>query len=117
MKKAILINSLQRTITEVTIDDWQDIAKHLDCGVFTTFHDFENGDTFYADDEGLYRDDDAGACLINIGSITAPYDYPIAGHVLVLGCDVETGESADVQSSLEDIKKRVTFINRKFLNF
>ena len=115
--KAYLINSLKRNITEVTINDWQDIPKQLDCGIFTTFHERANGDTFYADDEGLYRDDDAGACLINIGSITAPNNYPIAGHVLVLGCDIETGESKDVQTSLESIQKRVTFINRNLLNF
>ena len=111
--KAILINSLERTIKEVEITDWTDISKQLDCNLFTTFHYLENGDTFYADDEGLYRDDDAGACLIEI---SPDNQYPIAGHVLVLGCDEETGESKDVESTLSLIQSKVIFINRNLLN-
>lgn len=111
MKKAILINSKEKTITEVEVDEGiQDIYKHLECQTFDVVGLGDDADC-YVDDEGLMKDayvDSDGIKHNMHGFSTAPNSV-IIGNGLVLGVDHETGESIDSPLSIEQVKELVTF--------
>ena len=52
MKKALKIDVVAQTVTEVKIDKYQDIYSQIGngCNLFCCPVDFENGDTLFADD-------------------------------------------------------------------
>jgi len=114
MKKAILIDSQKKTVTEVEVGEGiQDIYKHLNCQAFDAV-DLDENVTCYVDDEGLckdaYIDDDGvkhnmhGFTLIKFGE-----DSILMGNGLVLGLDPETGESIDSPLSVEQVTKLLIF--------
>lgn len=100
--KAILINSETCQVTEVEYTgNWESISTWIGnkCDTFTCVQLYENGDTAYVDDEGLFN-----------GTITAfkheNYPDPLVGNALILGTD-ETGESVDVSTPLSQVQKDV----------
>lgn len=103
MKKAILINVEAQTVTETTIGHYSEIYKAIGngCSLFQCPVEFENGDTLYVDEEGLYHDHKG--CFIMEG-----WRYPLVGNAIILGSD-EEGESVDCQSTIESIKSQITF--------
>ena len=68
---------------------------------------FKNGDNVYVDEEGLYQDD---CYSFTIEGEDGRLNH-IMGNGLVLGTDAE-GESIEHQTSLEDVKSRITFKGR-----
>lgn len=90
--KAVLINSKDRTITDVEFDgDWRSIGKMIDCSLFTVISGLPGGDDIFVDDEGLLD------CNADTRFFKLPwYDAPVAGNGLVLGCNHETGDSIAV---------------------
>ena len=104
--KAILINPKLQTINEINYSgDYKDIYKLTECSTFTCVYPFNlNEDTIYLDDEGLLKP--SNYCF------TFKYDngyvQPLMGNALVLGADDE-GESKDVETSIDEIKRRVSF--------
>jgi len=107
--KSYTINSETKTVEEVNIEgDTLEFAQKAVGGRICSAYVLENGDTFYCDDEGLlkpwqYAFEVDGA------------DQPFIGNGIVMGCDEETGDTADVKTSLEDIKKLLLFFNAKEL--
>jgi len=111
--KAILINSEKQEVTEVEYDgNWETIRKWIggNCSIFTTVQLYENGDTAFVDDEGLFN-----------GTITAfhhkNYPDPLMGNALILGCDIGSGNSLDPATSIEQIKEDVHrwgFVHEKY---
>lgn len=103
--KAILIDPSNQTVEEINIGkDYREIYGVIgnDCTTFTTPILEPNGDTWFADDEGLFHE--------NIGAvIRQDWVTPIVGRIVVLGSD-ESGESTDVKSSVEHIRKGLRFI-------
>jgi hypothetical protein len=99
--KAIKIDSLLNTITEIEIsDDFRDISRNIGCDLFCVGHVLANGDTLFVDDEGW----------INT-NVTRAFGFAgriLAGNGLVLGCD-GGGESVNVKSTLEEVRKLVEF--------
>ena len=67
MKKALKIDVVNQTVTSITINDINDIYKEIGngCDLFCCPVDFENGDTLYADDESLLRENVEGCFLMD----------------------------------------------------
>ena len=104
--KAILINPKLKLINEINYSgDYKDISKLTECRIFTCVYPFNNcEDTIYVDDEGLLKS--SNYCF------TFQCDngeaQPLMGNALILGTNDE-GESIDVKTSIDEIKKRVSF--------
>jgi hypothetical protein len=105
--KAIKINSAERTIQHITINDWREIAPAIGngCTLFACPVSFDNGDTMYIDDEGLYNHFDGGI-------IMEDWYCPIVGNVIILGTDYE-GESVDAVSTIEELSSKITFVSKQ----
>jgi hypothetical protein len=110
MKKAILINSENKTLSYIQLsDDYRDIYSAIgnNCNMFCCPVTFENMDTIYADDESLLRFDD-----IKGGFIMEDWHSPIIGNAIILGTDNE-GESVDCKTTIEQIQPKIKFIGEK----
>lgn len=105
--KAYLIDPVKLQVTEVTLSgDYREIYKHIHCEIFTAVTINENGDSIFVDDEGLYAEN-------QVFFIHTDYPYqPLAGYGLVLGCDMETGESVSPICTLEETISKVSFLTR-----
>jgi hypothetical protein len=107
--KAYLINVADRTITDIEIRDWTQISLWIgeECEHFTCPISWANGDTIYADDEGLFH-------TINGGILVADLRQQIlVGNVVVIGSDYRTGKSQDVKFTKEEISNLFSFINKE----
>lgn len=104
MKKAILIDTKNRSFREVTItdgDELKQIYDHVDCELFQCV-DIDDVNTIYVDEERLYKQDKEFFTIKG-------YPEPIPGNGLVLGSDHETGESMSTTLTLQEIKDSVKF--------
>ena len=105
--KAILINPETRTITEIEIKKGVDaIYKAIDCDSFEAPFAFENGDTMYCDEEGLFKEEIIG------GIRMTNWTGMIIGKILLLGCNMETGDSKDVETPVEVLKKHIIWVSK-----
>ena len=102
--QAYLIDPFTKTITEVEYSgDIQDIyrlieAKPFDCARFNA-----EGDVVFVDDNGLLN------VPFHFFQVEG-YPQPLAGKGLVLGCNMDTGESAPPFVGLEWLQNNVRFI-------
>jgi hypothetical protein len=104
--RAILINPADRTVTEIQIGpDYKEIYKVIDCECFTCPVSFENEDAMYCDDEGLFKEQEGGIMMKD-------WAYPILGKILILGTDIETGESQDAKSDIKELERQIRWINK-----
>ncbi len=109
--KAIKIDVIKKEVYEVelTQGSLEDIYKELTCRVFSMPYEHSNKDGLYVDDEGLLTDELIGGFAYR----HFPHQ-PLFGHGLIVGCD-EAGESDDVKTTVEEVKKDVVFIPIDFL--
>jgi hypothetical protein len=109
MKKALKIDVVNQTVTNITIDEISDIYKEIGnhCNLFCCPVEFENGDTLFADDESLLRQNVEGCFLMH------NWSYAIVGNAIILGTD-EDGESVDCKSSLMDVYKEIIWGDKNF---
>ncbi len=97
--KAYFINAVTKTITEIRLTkDYRDIQKAIGCDCFTVAGTMRNGDSLYVDDEGLLKEPE------NFFYAPQFYPSPLAGNGVVLGCDMNDGESRDVQMDIADLE-------------
>src|SRR5262245_42187825 len=120
--RAILIDPERRTLTEITLedDDYRRIQRVLCCRSFTTgahLRSYTTGfDAVYVSDDPLEdRDDPRFWCQVDADR-KPPSSFPIAGLGLALGTDTE-GAGCDVGISVNDLRARITFTQRKFRGF
>jgi hypothetical protein len=99
--KAIKIDAINRTVSEVEIKDWQEIAPAIGADMFTCVG-IEDEETLYIDDEGLFN---AKAFFTIEG-----YPEPLANDGLILGTD-GMGESKDTALTVEEVKGMVKFLS------
>jgi hypothetical protein len=99
MEKAILIDATERTITEVQIGDWQEIAPMLGASLFTCVGMQDN--TLYIDDEGLLVQPESFFYIKG-------YSDPLATKGLIIGDD-GMGGSKDTNLTVEDVQGMVRF--------
>ena len=106
--KAYLINVADRTITDIEISDWTQIRLWIgeDCDHFTCPISWANGDTIYADDEGLFNTINGGIVVPDLRS------QVIVGNVVVIGSDYRSGRSEDVKFTKEELSKLFYFISK-----
>lgn len=105
--KAILINAQTETVSEVTVStqNFVDAANLLigsDC--YTCGPRLDNGDGVLVDDEGLLKLTPETK-FFTFGD----YPQPLAGNGLVVGCNLRNGNTKDVQSTVDEVKQRVSF--------
>lgn len=107
--KAYLIDVTERTIKDIEITDWTQISLWIggDCEHFTCPISWANGDTIYADDEGLFHEINGGIVVPDLRS------QILVGNVVVLGSDYRTGKSQDVKFTKEEISNLFYFINKE----
>jgi len=105
--EAIKINSEERKIEIIEINNWKQIAPAIGngCTIFACPVSFENGDTIYIDDEGLYNNFEGGF-------IMEDWYCPLVGNAIILGTDYE-GESIDAQSTIEEIEKSIKWVDKQ----
>lgn len=90
--KALLIDPVARTITECDIEGWRDIAPALGCSLFDVVR-LDALNDLYVDDEGLLSYPNPRGYFAIGGRV-------FAGRGLVLGHNVENGESRDVSRGM-----------------
>lgn len=102
--KVIKIDSLKEEVSVIEIDgSLESIYKELNCTMIEAPIVLDNEDTLYVDEEGLFVSEAKGGFMFSI------YHSPLMGNGLIIGSNDE-GENVDVQSTLEDIKNKVTFL-------
>lgn len=103
--KAYLIDVSEQSIKEIELRDWTQISLCIgeECDYFTCPISWANGDTLYADDEGLFH-------TIKGGIVVPDMNQIIVGNVVILGADLSTGNSKDVQFTKDEISKLFYFI-------
>lgn len=108
--KALKINTGNKTIEEIEISSWKDIAPAIGngCELFAIPIIFENEDGIYVDDEGLFNDFQGGFMLKD-------WEYPIVGNALLVGSD-DDGNSVDVKTSVDDLEKMVIWVDMETCN-
>ena len=101
---AYLIDPFNYTINPVEYDgDFKSIYQLIDCDTFDCTRFNQHGDGVFVDDEGLISGKEQAFFVIQ------GYPNPLAGKGLVLGCDMDTGESKDPHVTLEWLRENVTF--------
>ena len=102
---AILIDVKNQVIKEVEHDDTLDnIYELVDCRLFDVCS-IDNVNSIFLDDEGLLRND-----VRMFDYFTKDLKYRIAGNGLIIGLDVETGESISTTLNLDEVKNNVRFV-------
>lgn len=105
--KALKINSELQTIEEVEVNSYTDLYSLIGngCTCFTAPVSFENGDTIYCDDEGLYHDFQGGFMMED-------WDYPIVGNAVLQGVDDE-GDSIEPITTKEELEKMIVWQSKE----
>lgn len=105
-----LINPFNQTITEVQYNgDHATIYKHIDAELFDCARVNVEGDGLFVDDEGMFRE---GAMFF----YHEDYPHPLAGKALMLGCDIDTGETQAPYTTFDELKRKVKFVMPVRLN-
>ncbi len=104
--RALRINSAERKVEEIQINDWKDIAPAIgnECNTFTCPVIFENEDAIYADDEGLYHPFEGGFMMKD-------WEYPIVGNAVIQGTD-EEGESTEPLTTKEELEAMIIWVDK-----
>jgi hypothetical protein len=103
--RAIFIDSKNKTVSEIQIKDWKEIAPKLGCDLFTCVNLPEDGETLYIDDEGLLTINEESTFLLING-----YPEPLAGNGIILGTK-GNGDSKNSSLTLEEVRENVRFLS------
>lgn len=105
--KAFLIDPVKQTIEQIEIEKGiQAMYKAMECDLFSAPITYENGDTLYCDDEGLFKPQKGGF-------IFPKWTYMIVGKALIMGTNRNTGDSQDVKSDIEVFRKNIIWKNEE----
>lgn len=105
--KAIKIDVVKKSLYEIEIKDWHDIAPAIgnECTLFACPVSFDNDDSIYVDDEGLHRELEGGFAMLN-------WQYPLVGNGIILGTD-EEGDMVDYKSNIDELNRMIVFISKE----
>lgn len=112
MKKAILIDVNNKTVTEVTVtkdsegSELKSMYELIGCEMVEVVNIGEND--IYVDEEGLLNLLPSTNFFMWKG-----YPQPLAGNGLILGYDDNTGDSTDVTLTVEEVKNNVRFMTHR----
>ncbi len=107
--KALKIDVATKKVTQVEIQDYKEIYKHINAELFCCPVQFPNGDVLYADDEGLLKEVVGCFCMPN-------WNHPIVGNAIILG-STEYGESTDCKTKAEYLQSTILFGNKELVEF
>lgn len=114
--KAYLIDPINKSVTVVDVPGDDNVKQqlkamyeHLHCSTVEAVRFGDDGDAVFVDEEGLLN-----GAWHRIGGFTFDdpgfrHTVPLAGYGLVMGADLETGESRDAQIALPDLRARLGF--------
>ena len=106
--KVIVIDSAKRQVYEAEISsNYKDIYPLLGENVhtFACPVQFNESDTLFVDDEGLYN-------TFEGGFIMSDWAYPICGNGVIIGSDDE-GASTDATMSADDVRKMLNWVSKE----
>ena len=108
--RAIFIDSTDRNIYEAKIkgNDFREIRDLIGCDIITGGYSFDNGDYMYVDDEGLFQTNRNGF-VISVPGNSWGEQYLIGNALIVGSSKDDDGSDADAVSSIEEIKKIISF--------
>lgn len=103
--RAVLYSPEDETFKEVTIADWKDYSKLLECRYFDVVQLSKDID-IYIDDEGL---------MVENPHITRVKGYfqPLAGKLIFTGGIDGRGNTTELKLSIDEIKKLIQFTAHK----
>jgi hypothetical protein len=106
--KAILIDPINRQVSQVeTTGDLKDIYKHLNCSMIECPVTYPNGDTIYCDEEAwltFKEEEPAEGWMFN------GFSYAILGKAMIIGTDMNTGESKDAVTTTKAIESQIHWV-------
>jgi len=108
--RAIFIDVNDKQVYEARIkgNDFMEICSLIGCDTITGGYSFDNGDYMYVDDEGLFQTNRNGF-IINVDGNTWG-EQQLIGNALIIGSSKDDdGSDADAVSSIEEIKKIISF--------
>lgn len=105
MMKGILIDSINKTVTEVELDgELQSMYNLIGCQrIEPTMFDDEH--EIYVDEEGLFNNENQFFFMKDMAT-------PMAGNGLILGFDPDIGDNWSHKLDLESIRSKVIFMTR-----
>ena len=109
--RAIFIDSNDKQVYEARIkgNDFREIRSLIGCDIIAGGYSFDNGDYMYIDDEGLFQTNRNGFVINLEGNSWG--EQQLIGNALIVGSSKDDdGSDADALSSIEDIKKIISFI-------
>jgi hypothetical protein len=110
--KAILIHPYDRTVEYVDVKSGRDLNEWIK-GSISLAYMWENGDTLYADDDGIGEGFDA---LAGRGEVFRSCQFDLGLHQtffgigIIVGDENDVGEITDVRTPIDDIRSRISFI-------
>lgn len=110
--RAILIHPYDRTVEYIDVKSGRDLNEWIK-GSISLAYVFDSGDTLYADDNGISEGIDA---LRGRGELFRACHFDIGVHQTYLGIGIivgpedRVGEITDVRISLNDVRRRTSFI-------
>lgn len=106
--RCILIDPDHRTMSYIDIDENQSkleqFYQHMECSLITSPIDFQNGDTLYVDDEGLFYVNPDTTFFRFRG-----YHHTLCGKGVIVGID-QHGNSVDCSTTIEELQQLVEFV-------
>jgi hypothetical protein len=108
--RAIKIDAEAKTVTEIELDAADNLSAMQTAvgGLIETAHELDNGDRIYVNEEGLAGNPQ---CFFEI----AGGHQPFAGNGVVAGLESGSGKTKAAESSLSEIKSKVTFCSLREL--
>lgn len=110
MVKVIFINASTREIKEVNLEGsvLKETYKLIgnDCSLVQTGAYFTGNDALMVDEEGYFKEGLDGFCIRDKGVFY--------GNAVIWGCD-EEGESADCETSIQDIESNIIWIEKDLI--
>jgi len=103
MKRGILIDVVERSVTE--IDVTQKISHHLRCDMIDVVM-YSDSEDIYVDDSWRFNTENYVNTYFEIEGVTKP----ICSNGLILGIDHQTGKSVSTTLSLEEVKSKIKFL-------
>ena len=105
--KAYFINAKDELITEVDTKGADHTKEMIGCKYFEIYPYNVNGNDMWTDEEANLRESNY---LFQLDDII------VSGNAVIMSCD-EEGDSADVKDlTIEELKSRVTFKGKRFID-
>lgn len=102
--KTFLIDPHTMTVTEVQYSgEYKHIYQLIEADCYDCARINKQGDGLFVDDEGLFKEEQRFF-------LHEDYPQPLAGKALVLGCDMDNGETVAPHTTLAELQSKVRWV-------